>query len=174
VTVSGATAYGIKSDQVTWGWLNGAFSGKSLVVTGMANVTYSVTWFNSTNSGGTVISTATVAATGGTLTASIPTTTLADIAFKLTPPTTVLAGDTRKAEPRPLIAYRSGAIRLLTPVAARSVVQIMTALGRVVAERTIPDAKATTVAVGRLNDGVYFVKITSGAKILLQRLTVGY
>jgi hypothetical protein len=51
--------------------------------------------------------------------------------------------------------------------------QILTAQGRVVAERTIPDAKATVVSVERLNDGVYFVKITSGGKNLRQRLIVG-
>jgi hypothetical protein len=175
VTVSGATAYGIKSNEAVWGWMTGAFSGKSLSVAGVANGTFTFTWFNTT--AGTVISTSSVTVSGGTLTATVPTTSVADIAFKaLAPlPVQVFAADARKsAEYRPIIAYGHGIIRLLSPVATNSVMQIMTAQGRVVAQRTIPDANMTAVPVGSLSEGVYFVKITSGGKNLLQRLTVGY
>lgn len=173
VTVSGATAYGIKSNEAVWGWLTGAFSGKSLSVAGVANNTYTLTWFNTT--AGTVISTNSVTVSGGTLTATVPTTSVADIAFKALGPVQVVAEDTRKsADFRPIIAYRRGVVRLLSPVAANSVMHIMTAQGRVIAQRTIRDANVTAVPVGRLSEGVYFVKITSGGKNLLQRLTVGY
>ena len=174
VTVSGATAYGIKSNQAVWGWLNGAFSGKSLSVAGVANGTFTLTWFNTTT--GTVISTSSVTISGGALTATVPTTSVADIAFKAISPTAaILAGNTREpVDSRPIIAYRQGAIHLLSPVAANSVMHIITAQGRLVAQRTISDANATAVPVGSLGEGVYFVKITSAGKELLQRLTVGY
>ena len=111
------------------------------------------------------------------MTATVPTTGVADIAFKaLAPlPVQVIAENTRKsAESRPIIAYRQGVVRLLSPVAANSVMHILTAQGRVVARRIISDANMTAVPVGSLSEGVYFVKITSGGKELLQRLTVGY
>jgi hypothetical protein len=175
VTVSGATAYGIKSNEAVWGWMTGAFSGKSLSVAGVANGTYTLTWFDC--KGGTAISSSSITISGGALTATVPTTSVADIAFKaLAPlPVQVVAGDARKsAEYRPIIAYGHGIIRLLSPLATNSVMQIMTAQGRVVAQRKIPDANAAVVPVGSLSEGVYFVKITSGGKNLLQRLTVGY
>jgi len=174
VTVSGgATVFGIKSDQATFGWMTGTFSGQNLVVTGMPNVAYSIEWFNSTSSGGTVISTTSATATGGALTAAIPATTLADIAFRITPPTAVLAGDLRKsADSRTIIAYRHGIVCLRSPVAANSVMRIMNVQGRVIVQRIIPDANTTAVPVGRLNEGVYFVKIASGGNVLVQHLTV--
>ncbi|MGA3051633.1 MAG: DUF5060 domain-containing protein, partial [Chitinispirillaceae bacterium] len=115
VTVSGATAYGVSSDQDVFGWITGTVSGKTLSITGLANNGYnSLEWWDCTAGTHT---TSAVSATNGTLTATIPTTSEGDIAFQLTSPTAVIARSLPAAENyKPLIAYRQGALRLLEPL----------------------------------------------------------
>ena len=84
LTVTGATVYGISSDQITFGWITGTFSGKSLSATGLANGGSTVEWWNTT--AGTMLSSSTATVTGGALTTTIPTSTEADIAFKIISP----------------------------------------------------------------------------------------
>jgi hypothetical protein len=171
VTVSGATAYGIKSDQVTFGWMTGAFSGKSLSVAGVANNSYVVTWFDCT--AGTVISTGSASVTNGTLTAAIPATSVADIAFKAISPVQVVAQSTlRETHVESRMTYENGVLRLSQPITKNSDITIMTALGRVVAHCKVMGANPTLVPVGRLGQGVYIAAITLDNNKTLLRLMV--
>jgi hypothetical protein len=81
VTVTGANAYGITSDQMAFGWITGDFSGKNLGLTGLANNSYRLQWFDCV--AGNVISTNIVSVTNGTLTATIPATDQIDMAYKI-------------------------------------------------------------------------------------------
>jgi hypothetical protein len=76
-----AGVWGITSDQLTFGWMTGAIAGKSLKVTGLANGGYKMEWWDCAN--GTVLSTKNVTVADGALTAEIPATTQADLAFKI-------------------------------------------------------------------------------------------
>ena len=77
-------AWGITSEQITFGWMSGEYSGKTLSVAGLAAGSYDVQWWN-TNTGA-IISTEKATVAGGPLTAKIPTTTQLDIAFKIVAP----------------------------------------------------------------------------------------
>jgi Domain of unknown function (DUF5060) len=81
VTVTGANAYGITSDQMAFGWITGDFSGKNLGLTGLANNSYRLQWFDCM--AGNVISTNIVSVTNGTLIATIPATDQIDMAYKI-------------------------------------------------------------------------------------------
>jgi len=174
VTVSGATAYGIKGDQGAFGWVSGAASG-SLSISGMANGTYAVTFFNCAT--GTDISTSNVTGAGGALTATLPASNASGVAFKALNPNAVVgiveqsAPKEAQLRPAPNIAYENGALHFLRPLSEPCVVNITTALGGSVAHVNVADAKAK-VAVGHLGQGVYFVGITSGNNKTLQRLLV--
>ena len=171
VTVTGATAYGITSNQLTFGWITGTISGRNLSVTGLANGSYSLEWWDCT--AGTTISTSAVSVTTGSLTTTVPTTSQTDMAFKIISPTKVIAQSSRqRTDFRPVIAYKQGALRLLEPMAENSMIDIITALGRVVVHCKVTGANATSVPVGRLGRGVYFARIMSGDKNALQRLLV--
>jgi hypothetical protein len=176
VTVSGATAYGIKSDEVAFGWMTGSFSGKSLSVAGMANKTYTLTWFDCT--AGTAISSSSVTVANGTLTATVPTTSVANIAFKaLSPvssPVQVAQGPGQVIQFRsaPNIAYENGALLLRGPIDENSAIVITTALGSTVARYTVTDAKVSRLPIRRLGQGVYFAGITSGNNKTMQRILV--
>jgi hypothetical protein len=102
VSVPEVSAWGITSDQITFGWITGdpgapsgrrgapappvapptPISGKTLNVTGLANGSYRMVWFDC--AAGTNISTTTVTAAGGSVTSEIPATTQTDLAFKIT------------------------------------------------------------------------------------------
>lgn len=81
VTVAGAAAYGVTSDQIAFGWVTGDFSGKNLVLTGLTDGAYHLQWYDCT--AGNIISISPVTVTGRTLTAAIPATSQADIAYKI-------------------------------------------------------------------------------------------
>ena len=81
VTVTGANAYGITSTQLTFGYISGSFANQSLSVTGLANGSYSVEWWNTT--AGSIISTTTATVTTGSASLKIATTTNSDIAYKI-------------------------------------------------------------------------------------------
>ena len=175
VTASGATAYGIKGDQGAFGWISGSASG-SLSISGMANGTYAVTFFNCAT--GTDISTSNVTVTGGTLTATLPASSTSGVAFKALNPNAVVAIIEQSApketqlRPAPDIAYENGALRFLRPLSEPCVVDITTALGSSVARYNVTDAKVNSVGIRRLGQGIYFVGITSGNNKILQRLLV--
>jgi hypothetical protein len=59
-------------------------------------------------------------------------------------------------------------------MAENSVMDIMTAQGRIVAHCKVTGAKPTIVPVGRFGEGVYFVRIASGNRNTLQRLLLKY
>ena len=71
-----------------------------------------------------------------------------------------------------MITYENGALHLLRPIAANSVVDITTALGATIARYKVTDANANTVRINRLGQGIYFVGITSGNAKTMQRLFV--
>jgi hypothetical protein len=172
VTVSGATAYGIKCDQGTYGWMAAGSSGKTLSVAGLTNKTYTLTFFDCT--AGTVLSTNPATVTNGTLTATVPTAG-ADIAFKALVPgvvQVVAQNASRETRLRPIISYENGALYIRGPIAENSAVDIMTALGSIVARYTITDAKAGKLSIRRLGQGVYFAGITRGNNKALQRIIV--
>jgi len=171
VTVTGQTAYGITSDQVTFGWMTGTISGKTLSVTGLANNTYTVQWWNST--AGTMLSTSKVSVTNGSLTTTIPTTTEDEMAFQIIAPTSVIVqGSPAAGSDKPIVAYRQGALRLLEPLAGGGEIRLMTLQGRVIASYKVPGSNVTAIPVGRMESGVYFVKIVSGKGNVLQMLRV--
>ena len=76
-----AGVWGITSDQLTFGWMTGTIAGKSLKVAGLANGGYKMEWWDC--KAGTVMSTKNVTVADGALTAEIPATTQADLAFKI-------------------------------------------------------------------------------------------
>jgi hypothetical protein len=174
VTVSGATAYGIKGDQGAFGWISGSASG-SLSISGMANGTYALTFFNCGT--GADISTSNVTVTGGALTATLPASNTSGVAFKALNPNAVVeivdqrAPKETQLRPASNIAYENGVLRFLRPLNAPCVVDITTALGSSVARFNVTDAKVK-VGVRRLGQGVYFVGITSGNNKIMQRLLV--
>ena len=81
VTVPDAVADGITSDQLTFGWITGGISGKNLNATGLGNGTYRLEWWDC--AAGTVLTNSTVTVTDGSLSAGIPITSQADLAFKI-------------------------------------------------------------------------------------------
>jgi len=175
VTSGGATAYGIKCDQGAFGWISGSASG-NLSISGLANGTYAMTWFNVTT--GTNISTGNVTVTGGALTAAIPASSASGVAFKALNPNAVVAVEqsapkeiqTRQA---PNIAYENGALVLRNvSMDENSLVDITTALGSTVARYKVTDAKVTMFPIKRLGQGVYFAGITSGGNKTLHRIIV--
>ncbi|MGB7568012.1 MAG: DUF5060 domain-containing protein [Chitinivibrionales bacterium] len=172
VTGGGSTAYGIKGDQGAFGWISGAASG-SLSIAGMANGTYAVTFFNCGT--GADISTSNVTVSGGSLTATIPSNSASSVAFKALNPNAVQVVEqtaSRETQIRPMVSYENGALHLLGPIAANSVVDITTALGATIARYKVTDANANTVRINRLGQGIYFVGITSGNAKTMQRLFV--
>jgi hypothetical protein len=70
VAVPDAGACGITSDQLTFGWITGDISGKTLSVTGLQNGAYRLEWWDCAS--GTVLSTKILPVTGGSLSADIP------------------------------------------------------------------------------------------------------
>ena len=171
VTVSGATAYGVSSDQDVFGWITGTISGKTLSITGLANNGYNnLEWWDCTAGTHT---TSAVSATNGTLTATIPTTSEGDIAFQLTSPTAVIARSLPAAENyKPLIAYRQGALRLLEPLTGGGEIKLMNIQGRVIASYKVPGSNVTVIPAGRLESGIYFASIISGKGHFCQKLQV--
>ena len=171
VTVSGATAYGVSSDQDVFGWITGTVSGKTLSITGLANNGYnSLEWWDCTAGTHT---TSAVSATNGTLTATIPTTSEGDIAFQLTSPTAVIARSLPAAENyKPLIVYRQGALRLLEPITGGGEIKLMNIQGRVIASYKVPGSNITVIPAGRLESGIYFASIISGKGHFCQKLQV--
>jgi hypothetical protein len=173
VTSGGATAYGIKCDQGAFGWISGSATG-NLSISGLANGTYALTWFNVTS--GTNISSSNVTVTGGALTAAIPASSASGVAFKALNPNAVVAvGQSAPKEIQtrqtPNISYQNGVLSL-RGIAENSVVHIKTALGCTVARYKMANANTKTVSVPMLAKGVYFVGITSGAARTLQRILV--
>jgi hypothetical protein len=81
VAVPDAGAYGINSDQLTFGWITGDISGKNLNVTGLRNGGYRVEWWDCV--AGTVLSTNATAVTDGSMSLAIPATTQPDLGFKI-------------------------------------------------------------------------------------------
>jgi hypothetical protein len=172
-TVTGATAYGISSDQITFGWITGTFSGKSLGATGLANGNSTLEWWNTT--AGTILSTSAVTVTGGALTTAIPASIAADIAFKIISPGGVGVAQRRSPSTinnRQVIAYDHGALRLLEPLARDAVVTITTVAGREIARYTLTGSNVSVIPVDKLESGIYCVKIISGNAPLLQKLIV--
>ena len=86
VTVANADAYGITSRQLTFGWISGDISGKNLNVTGLGNDAYRLEWWDC--AAGAVLANSTVSVTDGSLSAAIPPTSQADLAFKIISNTT--------------------------------------------------------------------------------------
>jgi hypothetical protein len=81
VAVPDAGAWGITSDQITFGWITGAIAGKSLQVNGLAGGSYRIEWWDCAT--GTAISTATAAAASGSITSDIPAASQSDLAYKI-------------------------------------------------------------------------------------------
>jgi hypothetical protein len=81
VQVPGASAYGIKSEQLNFGWITGDISGKSLNVTALANGAYRVEWWDCAS--GAVLTNSLATVTNGSLSALIPRTTQPDLAYKI-------------------------------------------------------------------------------------------
>ena len=101
VSVPDVGAWGITSDQITFGWITGEIavsggrrgtppppavpptpiSGKSLTVSGLRNGSYRMEWWDCAT--GTVIATEAVTAANGSVTSVIPATTESDLAFKV-------------------------------------------------------------------------------------------
>ncbi len=77
-------AWGITSDQLTFGWMCGDFSGKNLTVNGLAKGDYRIEWWDC--AAGATLATDKGTVTDGTLVLKIPTTTLPDLAFKIIAP----------------------------------------------------------------------------------------
>jgi hypothetical protein len=84
VQVPGASAYGITSRQLTFGWLTGEFTGKNLQVTGLSDGAHRLEWWDCTT--GDVLATHSVNIINGSLSAPIPPTPRPDLAFKILPP----------------------------------------------------------------------------------------
>jgi hypothetical protein len=171
VSVTGQIAYGITSDQETFGWINGAVSGKTLSVTGLANNSYTLQWWDCL--AGTKLSTSTVSATNGSLTALIPTTTATEMGFQILAPSAVIARSLPTANNyRPMIAYRQGALRLLEPLAGGGEVKLMTLQGCVIANYKVPGSNITVIPAGRLESGIYVASIISAKGHFWQKLQV--
>ncbi len=83
VRVAGAQAYGITSDQLTFGWLTGNFAGQNLEVSGLHHRAYRLEWWNCET--GTVFSTNRIMVTDGSIAAAIPPSDQEDLAFKIIP-----------------------------------------------------------------------------------------
>jgi len=101
VTVPGVNAWGITSDQITFGWITGEaassggrrgtpapaaapatpISGKTLTVSGLRDGSYRMEWWDCAT--GTTVSTKTVTAANGSVSSDVPVTTQPDLAFKI-------------------------------------------------------------------------------------------
>ena len=173
LTVTGATAYGISSDQITFGWITGTFSGKSLSATGLANGASALEWWNTT--AGTKLSSSTVTVTGGALTATIPTSTDADIAFKIISPAGV--GVNQRSAPMEMnfkqtVDYCHGALRLLRPISDYAGITITSVAGRVIERKKVSGFNMMSIPVGNLDPGIYYAKISSIDGSFCQRVLV--
>jgi hypothetical protein len=171
VTVTSATAYGISSDQITFGWITGTFSGKGLGATGLANGNSTLEWWNTT--AGTILSSSAVTVTGGALTTTVPTSTAADIAFKIISPAGV--GVVQQSQPltinsKQVMTYDHGALRLLKPLSGGAAITITSVAGREIARYTITGGNVSVIPVDRLESGVYFAKVTSPSGSLVQKV----
>jgi hypothetical protein len=175
VAVSGANAYGITSDQITFGYINGTTSGKNLTVTGLAAGKYNVEWWDCT-AGATdsIISSTSVTVTGGTATLAIPTNNHPDLAYKIKSTTTTEIVDAPAAvgaSELPRAIYAGGELRLSSPLAHGGDVQVMDIQGRIAAHGQVT-ASASVVPTGALGRGVYYVRIHSGDQTGIQSLVV--
>lgn len=161
-TVPGATALGMTSTHVSWGYITGSFAGKSLGLTGLTNDTYTLEWWDCTS--GTLLTSSDVNVTAGTLSAAIPTTSGSDIAYKLTSKTKTSSSDalSRAANPgvRPL-SYADGKLRLSQPAAETAEVEVLDLRGRIAAHAQFK-ASSDQVQLGKLAGGVYFLRQTTG------------
>jgi hypothetical protein len=103
VSVPDVSAWGITSDQITFGWITGEvaapsgrrgepppvaapptpISGRRLTVSGLPNGPCRMEWWDCAT--GATISTTTVVASGGLATSEIPATAQSDLAFKIIP-----------------------------------------------------------------------------------------
>jgi len=81
VEVPKALACGITSDQLTFGWLTGNFTGQTLKVSGLRNGAYRLEWWDCTT--GAILATNPATVTNGSLSAAIASTTQEDLAFKI-------------------------------------------------------------------------------------------
>ncbi|MGP8200355.1 MAG: DUF5060 domain-containing protein [Limisphaerales bacterium] len=70
IVVPDAGAYGITSDQLTFGWITGDISGKTFSVTGLKNGAYRLEWWDCAT--GVVLSTKSLSVANGSLSAEIP------------------------------------------------------------------------------------------------------
>jgi hypothetical protein len=70
VSVPDAGAYGITSDQLTFGWITGDIAGKNLSVTGLKSGDYRLEWWDCR--AGTVLSSTNLPVSGGILAAVVP------------------------------------------------------------------------------------------------------
>ena len=156
---------------MTFGWITGTISGKSLSVTGLANGSYGLEWWDCT--AGTKLSTGTVSVTYGSLTTVVPTTTETAMAFQIISPTAVIAhGSPATGNVRPILSCVHGSLRLLEPLAGGGVIKIMTIQGRTIAKYRIAGSNITAIPVGRIQSGVYFAEIVSGNKQFRQKMQV--
>jgi len=171
-TVSGATAYGMTSTHLSWGYITGSFSGKNLALTGLTNDSYTLEWWDCT--AGTMISSSTVTVTAGTLSTAIPTSTGTDIAYKLTSTTSTGIVSKRSVIETtwPNFSYGNGVLHLSTPLAANSHVDVLSLQGRVIAHAVVPDNGLKTLSIGMPGEGVFYVIVHSGARAFAQPFVV--
>jgi hypothetical protein len=173
LTATGATAYGISSDQITFGWITGTFSGKSLSATGLANGASTLEWWNTT--AGTKLSSSAVTVTGGALTTAIPTSTAADIAFKIISPMGVGAisrGPSLSMNAKQAITYDHGVLRLIAALSGESAITITSVQGRMIRRYKVSGLSVTAVPIDRLESGIYFAAITSGNRSVTFKVIV--
>jgi hypothetical protein len=170
-TVSGATAIGMTSAHVSWGYITGSFSGKSLSLSGLTNDSYTLEWWNCT--AGTLISSNSVSVTGGTLSAAIPSTSGSDIAYKLSSSTTTsVSGRSALQQPSDLsVSYTSGRIRLSRPMTESGDTRVLDARGRTVAELRI-GSSTDLLPIGPLANGAYRLQIRSGGAVSIHSFLV--
>jgi hypothetical protein len=141
-----------------------------MTVTGLANGSFSVAWWDCT--AGTIVSSTTATAAGGSLTTTLPATTQTNLAFQLIPPTGVSSRIPTVSLTQTILTFRHGCISLSEPLSGSCRVTIMTIQGRTIAMRDISGSKVTSIPVGRLESGLYLVKISSGGRQIRQKLEV--
>lgn len=171
VSVSGATAYGIKCDQGAFGWISGSASGKSLGIEGLPDAAYTVTFYDC--AGGKDLSTGSVTVSGGVLTANIPSTSATSIAFKAFSPSQVQVRNLpRNAYFAPRAEYANGMLRLSEPPAENSLLEVMAVDGRIVSRHTVAAGPGSGIPIGALHSGLYLVRNASEGQELPMRLLV--
>ncbi len=157
VTVPGAIGYAIASDQVAFGWITGDISGKMAAMGGLADGNASVQWYDCST--GNLLASTPAVISGGNLSVAVPSTAQTDLAFKIIGPGTGV---------RPAVSAHSGsgwepdyADGLLTfgrPGAEKAEMKIISARGRTVFAGTAAGNGRVTVAVGKLESGVYWLE----------------